>query len=283
MQEINLDTRNSDNIWQLKKLIHNVTSCKGDSIHFSSSPQKVKSGYKKREGTLIKVNKQWSGSRMTKTADTHGRWSHISLEGYKQKKLHIFSIYRVCDDSLERADEHTVWFQEYHSLLASGIPNPNPCQLLLDNLESRIQSLLRDVNNQIIVCIDANESLYHRHNNKLQQFLCHTGLIDIHHHCHPHLPETATHSNGSYQIDYTFVSPGVLRTPGVLPSVQGSSILPINYAMISDHRTLFLDLDVQQLLEGIWKHKQTAPTRTLQLNNINVTTRYISKLREYFH
>ena len=106
-------------------------------------------------GTMIHVAKRWTGAGLKKGGDSIGRWSKITMEGKERKKISIYSVYRVCHNTLEDAGGDTVWMQQYTALLQSGSSQPNPRQQILDDLERDIITLQQDEEHYIIVCIDA--------------------------------------------------------------------------------------------------------------------------------
>ena len=275
-QEINIDTRQYEIVRKLKQVVAKMDDSKGDAIHMTSSRRIVQDGYRKRGGTMIRVSKKFAGSALDKQQDPHGRWCSISIEGSEGRRLFIYSVYRVCYNTVENAGTQTTWFQEYSSLLEDGIKFPNPRQQILDDLETDIRMVASNPKHYIMVCMDANESTRTKGKNSLQIFLRNSGLIDPMNHIHPQLEEVPTHINGSRQIDYCFVS------PNLLPYVTKGGILPLNYSMISDHRTIFIDIKYTHLLQGEWIDPIGPTPRTLRLKNINATTKYIRILKQYF-
>ena len=65
---------------------------------------------------------------------------------------------------------------------------------------------------------------------------------DCLHYLHPKLPDVPTHEYGSTRVDY------ILCTPEMKPCLRKGGILPLNFLYPSDHRTGFVDIDIQQAL-----------------------------------
>ena len=275
-QEVNLDTHNIDVIQGIRKSVNSIEESKGSAFQLSSTRKLNHKGIRKMGGTMIHVAKKWTGSNLQMSSEKFGRWSRISLEGKGEQKLSIFSVYRVCENTLDEAGGDTVWMQQYSALFEAGIRQPKPRQQILNDLEIEIQQLRKDKNHQIIVGIDANESSRQKGTSRIRDFAINTGLIDCHHYFHPELPETPTHAEGSKQIDYCFVS------PGIIPSVTRCGILPLNYAAQSDHRSLYIDIDTTCVLGGKWKEPRGPPVRGLVLKNIKALSTYKNKLCEYW-
>ena len=149
-------------------------------------------------------------------------------------------------------------------------------QQILDDLKEEIFQLQNDPNHNVILFIDANKSLYTSKKNKLNQFIQSSKLVNIHQSLHPQLKETPTNVVGSRQIDYCFIS------TELIPNIERAGILPINYTMISDHWTLFIDIDTTKLFGGSKIDPVPIPPRCFKLNNVQATQKYIYKLKEYF-
>ena len=225
-QEVNLNTRKGEVVQEIKKAIRDVETTNGSTFQTScqleTREEKRSRGKKKRGGTMIHVDRKWTGSSLKKYNDSIGRWSKITMEGRGQRKLTIYSVYRVNDNTLENAGGETVWLQEYNSLLHRGSKDPNPRQQVLQDLKADILRTMTDELHQIIVCIDANESTRRHKKSSIKQFMEDSGLVDCHQYSHPHLKETPTHAEGSSQIDYCFVS------PNLLPHVQRCGITALH-------------------------------------------------------
>jgi hypothetical protein len=91
--------------------------------------------------------------------------------------------------------------------------------------------------------LDANESLQH-FNNDFTKWVRESGLVDIHVHRHGTEGEPATHTRGSSRIDYMLVS------QNLVDFVSAAGILPFKTFTKSDHRALFMDIDLEAYLGG---------------------------------
>ena len=275
-QEINMDTHNVEVIQGIRRAIHSVEDIKGSTFQATSIQKSNHKSIKKMGGTMIHVERKWAGSSMKKESDTYGRWSKVTIEGKESNKIAIYSVYRVNGNSLEKAGGDTVWMQEYQALLENGVESPNPRQQILDDLEADIHATREDGETEIIVCIDANESTRKEGVSKLKLFRENTGLEDIHGYLHSDLEETPTYAEGSKQIDY------ILASPRVLQATNRGGILPINYMAQSDHRTLYIDIDIKEILGGKHKAPTGPPTRILKLRNVKALERFQDQLKEYW-
>ena len=70
-------------------------------------------------------------------------------------------------------------------------------------------------------------------------------LVDIHAHHHSDELEVPSFIRGSEKIDFCFA------TPHLLECITRSGIMVHDDAYMSDHRTMFLDLDTQHYFNGI--------------------------------
>ena len=155
--------------------------------------------------------------------------------------------------------------QEYCSQLQLVIDNPNPRLQVLLGIEDHIKEKQRNPNHYIIIMINANENMWKNGRSNLREFIQSTGLVDAHNTSHPLLSPTPTFANGSNQIDYCLVS------PRLIPFIVKAGILPLNFVVIGDHRTLFIDIAVEDILNGE-NHTMTEPTpRKLRLSNEKAT------------
>ena len=91
--------------------------------------------------------------------------------------------------------------------------------------------------------MDANDTLQQQHSNFSSWVRDHK-LIDIHVRCHGIDGEPPTFARGSRRIDY------MLATKGINEYVVAAGILPFNEFCTSDHRALFADIALHDLLKG---------------------------------
>ncbi len=122
---------------------------------------------------------------------------------------------------------------------------------------------------EIILSLDANET--HRQSNSgLRRLSTTCSLLDIHKALHPHtaLP---SHRRGRKKIDYMFASPRILQC------VSKAGILAMDRAYGSDHRLLFVDLDIQKCFNGVTADPVTIPTRSFTTKNTKRTNIFVKQ------
>jgi hypothetical protein len=113
------------------------------------------------------------------------------------------------------------------------------------NVYQDLESTLLDWKNknyEILMMIDANETVGEKPGG-ITMILGKVGLIDLTSSKHPNGTPPNTHSRGSKKIDYMF---GSIR---VKEFCTRAGITPFGLGYQSDHRTLFIILDIEQILQ----------------------------------
>ena len=214
LQEINLNTGCPNTAYEVASIFK--TNDIGTKIQMSTSPELFTTRYKPG-GTLTGLDSKLVGRVHSQGADTIGRWSWITLQGAKQRKITIITAYRVCAGNLNSSDG-TVWKQEWRALTSPTNASPDPRRQTLIDLKTF--TIRRQQKQQsIILFIDANDHLPNS-----QRFRQDTDLIDIIAHERTDAP-SATHMDGN-RIDYILLSHDL--TAGTI----ASGILPINHHVI---------------------------------------------------
>ena len=87
-----------------------------------------------------------------------GRWSWIDFMGKKSKKVRVILGYRVSQDNPDQVGELTACRQRWRSHVKNEIKNPNPKQLMLDDLSSMIEQWSgQSHKHSVILMMDSNE------------------------------------------------------------------------------------------------------------------------------
>jgi hypothetical protein len=144
-------------------------------------------------------------------------------------KIHIVTVYQ----SVKLDSIHTVYQQQQHILLNKGITQPNPQTQLLHDL-SVLLNQWNKLNNQTIICIDANDAL-HTNKSLLSRFLSDKPIIRLIQNP-AHYPPP--HVSGSTYINF------ICDSTSLLTHVMKSGLTQFFSAPFewSDHQGLFLDL-----------------------------------------
>ena len=191
-------------------------------------------------GTIQTSNKHWAGRFEKAIYDTRnmGRWVGQQFRLKDSKKLIVVTAYRPCPGG---GQEHNIsratYNQQQIMLRNQGFPNPNPRKVLIEDLITLITKYEQDVNNYIVLMMDANESLSDKE-GQLSRLLRQTSLVDS---FTMHLGiecNIATYDRGKRRLDYIFTS------PNLLPHIEKVGYLSFNEDdILSDHRGLFIDFD----------------------------------------
>ena len=186
-----------------------------------------------------------------------GRWSSLSFQGQGEHFLTILSAYRVCKGSIQSSPIGSAFSREYEYHRGKGIKTPQPRKLILQDLTHALQHE-QSKGHAILIMMDSNGSL--DDDTDLQKFISECDLTDLH------------------ESDHIFGCPQVhlcITSSGTLAYTEGPQ---------SDHRGLFVDLDLQQLL-----HRTTTPpalstasSRFLKTGNPEAVATYHAAILAYY-
>jgi len=137
----------------------------------------------------------------------------------------------------------TAYQQQWSLLRARGINKPDPQQALIDNLDTILLSLT---------------------------------LIDLHVHKHGTQDEPATYNRGTKRINLA------LGTPTIAAEMTAIGYKEFNAGPFSDHRSLFVDVKVQNILLGNAVNMVPAKHRVLRSKDPKLVKEYRGRVLEYF-
>ena len=223
-------------------------------------------------GTAMLTVSPWS-PYVTQHADPSplGRWSSQTFKGRNDRRLTVITAYRPCRDNIATAGPDTSFARQYHYLLQSGNTSPNPPQMLLSDLTTYLTFLQQEPLHHIILQLDANEDTHT--STPFQRWILASGLVDPILHFHGP-DDLATHTRGQRRIDFILVS------PSVLPYITACGILPF-YTVPSDHRPLFLDIDLHALLKSTPASLSSRTPRGVQTSNPRSVLTFRSLFRAF--
>jgi hypothetical protein len=270
--------------WQTPNTKHQVTSIlrrywKKTLFAFSSSDHR----YQKNQhdpseyqpgGTCTFVNNSWA-ARTSPSQDPSGmgRWSQLSVSGRDNRKVTIFTVYRVCQSNISTEGSKTAYRQQWHIADERNISPNDPRSLLLLDLGSTI-AVLQQQGHEIIILMDANESTSTPH-SKLAAWMRLHSLCDPLIQRHGSDNQPPTYKRGTKRIDYIFTS----RNIGEFVSAAG--ILPYNHLVPSDHKALFIDVDLQGYLRGQISTTCSMEQRGIQSNNPRAVKKYQKLIKNF--
>ena len=220
-------------------------------------------------GTCTMAFGPWR-SRCQRDCDNSGmgRWTILKVQGRHDRKLAVITAYRVCQQRIEQATGKKAFTQQW-SIMRDilKIQNPDPRKQLLTDLSIEL-SRLRKEGYEILLQIDANEST-DSVNSALHTFMRNNKLLDLHLFRHQSFetPTPATYDRGRRKIDFMF------GTQLVANNIHRIGIHAFSEIFISDHRGLYVDLDLETLLLGKPAQITTPENRKLNSHHIkNVNT-----------
>jgi hypothetical protein len=191
-------------------------------------------------GTLLIVIGKWANAVMRHSNDDLGRWSAVTLHGQDSKSITLYSAYNVHQTTSKDAGPSTIFAQQWQLLRLSGVANPNPRKRFINNLRRDLAHRILD-NEAIILIGDFNERLGDDPN--LMASICgEFDFLDAHDFQHGNAAMVPTYIRGTKRIDYCFLS------PSLAPFVRRACIDLFNKCYHSDHRALFLDIDLKAYL-----------------------------------
>ena len=192
-----------------------------------------------------------------------GRWVYTTYHGRNGITLIIVTAYRVSQNHVTKG-HHTAYNQQYRALRRKGYDSPKPKQLFCTHLLPLVQEWERK-NYEIILMLDANEAL---DGPDFGRFLDQTALYDIlgHHHS-VHSPPT--YIRGSLTIDF------LLGTKNVLTATKACGMTAFNDTILTDHRGLWADIDIPELLKG----SVPPPSRCMRIPLRTTQKHRITKIR----
>lgn len=164
-----------------------------------------------------------------------GRWTYCILNGRKNHKLVIITAYRLSHDSIPGDD--TIYAQQYRLLRKQHIDHPKPKKIFDVDLCKLLDQWFHK-QYDILLMMDANTNT---NDVSLQRIINSAKLYDILGATHGY-NSPPTYIRGTKTIDYMF------GTERVLQAVKNGGIRPFNAEILSDHRALWIDLDMSRIL-----------------------------------
>jgi hypothetical protein len=201
-----------------------------------------------------------------------GRWRGVTFRGSSDRfSLSVITAYRTCGGNIRTSPIGSTFSREFNHFCSQGHLSPNPRQLFLKHLQETILDLQAH-GNTIVLMIDAN-SVYNTE-TLFAEFLASCGLNDLH---SSHPPPTTYIGAKARRINYIF---GCDR---IATSCSRAGALAYTEGPQSDHRGLFVDLDIQELRKCITPQKMSPQSdRSLHTKNPELVSLYINHMKEYY-
>jgi hypothetical protein len=223
------------------------------------------------------------------------RWSYITFTGKENKHITVINAYIVCSqrdpgDTTTSRQQQCVQYADEE--LIQYVLDPHK-QAMID-LQYFVQELLQG-GDKVVLFLDANQSEYQPyrpqdHNacfkmkggfhvngiidGSLRSFMANCGLtnalMDVHSEQVPN-----THVRGSKQIDFALV------TDGIRPCIKAVGLFDESI-LKSNHRAIFLDLDLLLLFGTSLELLERPQFRNLKLDDPRISDSYRKLLHKQF-
>jgi hypothetical protein len=235
----------------------------------SESDLKSESVYKPG-GTMTTIVGKWQAQVSEKGTDESGlgRWSYFVISS-NRRKLVVITAYRPC----KTTGPNTTWTQQW-LLLRENKLDPDPIKEFYKYLDSELQKW-KNNNYEIIVQIDANEEIG-RNPGGLGKVLSGNGLFNIVANQHQMDTYPPTYARGNKRIDYIF------GTEKIQQHCKSSGILPLNIGYPSDHRPIFIRIDLQKILSTEVNPIESPASRLIISATPNEREKYLQELDMHY-
>jgi hypothetical protein len=252
---------------------------------FSTSRLKHTALYKPG-GTMTAVCNPWNGHVVDHGSDNRlGNYSYCTLKGRGDTRLTFITAYRVGDVTLKTPVLHALdgsrdsmraYTQQRQVLREEGKHELKPRDVCLSELSALVKKKFNATGHEIILGIDANESMMHTGPKSIRATISDLGLHDALEYANPGQTRDPTMNTGSEVID------GIYCTAGVLQFIKQAGEFEMNEGFQSDHPALFLDINAIGLLSNDFSSIFNAPGRRLQIQDKTSVTNYIAELTTQF-
>lgn len=221
-------------------------------------------------GVCTIVGDKWANqSEQANEQSNLGRWNETIIRGRNNRKVAIITAYNVCKNNIATAGSMTAYYQQWHILHRQNkYDKIDPRIIMMEDLKQRIK-ILENNGTEVILCIDANDSLQNT-NSELSKWLKTSNLIDVLVDRHGTDNEPATCSRDTQRIGYIFTSPNLVKY--VVDVTAG--ILPLHELCLSDHRSVYIDLELKKYLKGDIPTAQLNSNRKLTSDDGRIVKEY---------
>ena len=197
------------------------------------------------------------------TGDKHtdktglGRWSAISFRGKEEKIFTVLTAYRVCKGNIQSSSVGSAYSREHIYHRNNDNKSPQPRKIFLQDITQTIKTL-QSAGHAILLMLDSNGSL--DDDDDLKTLLIDCELNDL----HQQSPAPSTYIGANNRrIDH------ILGCHHTTTAMKASGSLSYIDGPQSDHRGLFVDLDLQHLLQKTLLGS-TIPTASMRnLKSVN--------------
>jgi hypothetical protein len=199
-----------------------------------------------------------------------GRWCGYTLLGKLNQKLTVITAYRVCHGSPSSVPLGSSFLREYEHLRTQKHSRPNPRRQFLTDLQTLVVHL-QENGHAVVVMLDANSTI--SSDNHFSDFIESCGLNDL----HSDDPAPSTYiGSADRRIDF------LLGCDQVLQHLSRSGTLSYSEGQQSDHRGLYVDLDLSFLQRPAWDTVTPTKQHALYTGNPELVKKYHASMMEYY-
>ena len=263
--EHNVDNRSAAVILTIRQALERVE--KSFAVTMGGTKTKMDTPYKPG-GTMIVARGNIRGRIMERGSDSLGRWTYLRIRGKQGRSLWVLTVYQVCKSSPTAG--MTASAQQL-SLLRQNGDTATPREAFKRDLMNFINDTINP-DDETVIMGDFNEEIG-ADSEGIVRFMEEGGLADLMTATHQKdLP--ATFERGKACIDY------VLATPKILQAIVNAGYTPQSGGLYSDHRGLFMDIDINNILGGALPQIPTPTRRTFEASSPALVTKYLEAATE---
>eukprot|EP00957_Ditylum_brightwellii_P000692 54421-Ditylum_brightwellii.AAC.1 len=200
-------------------------------------------------GTATLITDKWLSYISDLGKDEAGRWSYVTLNGTKNRKVMVISAYW----DIKIRIQGSYFFCNFTAFIDEKIGNDK----------------------ELIISIDVNET--DAETTDLHKFSHNNDLVDAFKHAHPDITPPSIYQQSNNRLNYIFL------TPALLPALLPVGVLPFNVPFLTDHGSLLADFDEEILLQGSINNPIDGTRRNLIANNPICRDRYVEILFDLFN
>ena len=244
-----------------------------------NSIRNVGKTYYQPGGNALVVSGKWTGRVAKNRLDDPflmGRWTGITLLGPYDAKFSVIQTYQPVNTTM--AGPHTSHSQQ-ESIIAStatsGKQIVSPRSRYITDFRQFLQSLLNQ-KHHLIVMGDFNDDVSPSSRTPISRLFIDLNMVNLHSYRYPDLSLPRTYNRGSRTIDAIF------GTPIVAKSVICGGFEPFQDHIPSDHRGLYVDIDMSKILGKTPIDLLGPKNRELRCRNPLQNPKYKDAVHKYF-
>ena len=233
-------------------------------MNMGGTKSKTETPYKPG-GTLSLVQGNMRGRVTDKGKDSMGRWVYERLRGKKGKSVFVITVYQACKSN--PTANLTAAAQQLSALKQAG-DNATPREAFKRDLSKFIKQMMGPKDDAIVIG-DFNEAIDDE-SGGIVRLMEDTGTVDLMTAVHDkELP--TTFDRGTSCIDYA------LATPRIANAVKRAGYTPTAGGLQSDHRGLYIDIDINEALGGTLSQLPTQTNRSFNASSPAMVSKYLDE------